>query len=135
MTQKIERFNPPQLFDSSRNHHSQVSIVEPGRLAFFSGQVALSPGVDEAPDSLAEQAQIVAGNLQACLDSVGAVQRDIAMVRIYVVDLTTERLHEAFPPLVEFFGDVQPSLTGIGVQALAGPDLQIEVEMVVRVPS
>lgn len=67
MSRPIQRINPPQLFDSTANHHSQGSVVEAGKLAFF--------------------------------------------------------------------GSSLPSLTGIGVQALAGPDLQIEIEMVVRVPS
>ncbi len=101
----------------------------------FSGQVGWSPHRPEPPASLAEQTQMVTANLQVCLDSVDAARDDIAMARVYVVDLTPERLNEAFPALLEFFGDAYPSLTGIGVQALAGPDLQIEIEMVVRVPS
>jgi enamine deaminase RidA (YjgF/YER057c/UK114 family) len=135
VSQPIQRINPPQLFDSTANHHSQGSVVEAGKLAFFSGQVAWSPSCPTAPSSLAEQARMVTANLQVCLDSVGATRDDIAMARIYVVDLTPERLEEAFPALGEFFGSSLPSLTGIGVQALAGPDLQIEIEMVVRVPS
>ncbi|WP_036370273.1 RidA family protein [Mycolicibacterium austroafricanum] len=135
MSRPIQRINPPQLFDSTANHHSQGSVVEAGKLAFFSGQVAWSPSCPTAPSSLAEQARMVTANLQVCLDSVGATRDDIAMARIYVVDLTPERLEEAFPALGEFFGSSLPSLTGIGVQALAGPELQIEIEMVVRVPS
>jgi enamine deaminase RidA (YjgF/YER057c/UK114 family) len=135
VSRPIQRINPPQLFDSTANHHSQGSVVEAGKLAFFSGQVAWSPSCPSAPSSLAEQARMVTANLQVCLDSVGATRDDIAMARIYVVDLTPERLGEAFPALGEFFGSSLPSLTGIGVQALAGPDLQIEIEMVVRVPS
>ncbi len=134
MTQRTQRINPPELSDSTPNGHSQGSIVESGKLAFFSGQVAWSPQRSEPPESLAEQAQMVTANLQVCLDSVGATRDDIAMARVYVVDLTPERLQEAFPALLDFFGDAYPSLTGIGVQALAGPDLQIEIEMVVRVP-
>ncbi|QZT63212.1 RidA family protein [Mycolicibacterium austroafricanum] len=135
VSRPIQRINPPQLFDSTANHHSQGSVVEAGKLAFFSGQVAWSPSCPTAPSSLAEQARMVTANLQVCLDSVGATRDDIAMARIYVVDLTPERLEEAFPALGEFFGSSLPSLTGIGVQALAGPELQIEIEMVVRVPS
>ncbi|MGP4054878.1 RidA family protein [Mycobacterium sp. 4D054] len=135
MSQPIQRINPPQLFDSTANHHSQGTVVEAGKLAFFSGQVAWSPARPTPPSSLAEQARMVTDNLQVCLESVGATRDDIAMARIYVVNLTPERLEEAFPALGEFFGTSLPSLTGIGVQALAGPDLQIEIEMVVRVPS
>ncbi len=57
------------------------------------------------------------------------------MVRLYVVDLTPARMQEAMPHLLDFFDGAQPSLTGVGVTALAAPDLQLEVEMIVRLPS
>ena len=50
----IQRINPPQLFDSKPNGHSQGTIVKSGKLAFFSGQVAWSPQHTTPPDSLAE---------------------------------------------------------------------------------
>ena len=88
------------------------------------------PGGLDVPAGLAEQAEIVVGHLRTCLDAVGAGTRDIVMLRVYVVDLTPERVAEVMPQLRSFLGTAQPSLTGIGVQALAGPDLQIEIEMV-----
>ncbi len=57
------------------------------------------------------------------------------MTRVYVVDLTPERLEKLMPHLLELFDGSQPSLTGIGVSALAAPDLQLEVEMIARVSS
>ena len=56
------------------------------------------------------------------------------MVRIYRVDLTPERMEEMMPHLLAAFDGAQPSLTGIGVAALAAPDLQLEMEMIVRLP-
>lgn len=75
------------------------------------------------------------GHLRTCLEAIGATPSDIVMMKIYAVDLTPERTREAMEPLAAFLGDSYPSLTGIGVQALAGPELQLEVEMVVRVPA
>jgi enamine deaminase RidA (YjgF/YER057c/UK114 family) len=134
MTQAIERINPRDIFDSTQTGYSQGSAVEAGRLAFFSGQVAWTPDSSTAPDSLAEQGRIVNGHLKRCLAAVGAEVADIVMMRVYVVNLTPERGAELLPVVREFLGEVQPSLTGIGVQALWGPDLQLEVEMAVRVP-
>ena len=82
----IQRINPSQLFDSKPNGHSQGTIVESGKLAFFSGQVAWSPQHTAPPDSLAEQTQIVTANLQVCLDSVGATRDDIGS-RVDTADL------------------------------------------------
>ena len=134
MTVPLTRLNPAGLFDASRNHHSQGTLVETGRLAFFSGQIAWQAGVDTAPESLGEQTEIVCRNLRTCLDSVGAAPADIVSLRAYIVDWAPEMAAEVFPPLIAFLGDAMPSLTGIGVSSLFGPDLKIEIEMVVRVP-
>lgn len=134
MTTLLTRLNPTELFDSTQNHHAQGTLVEEGRLAFFSGQIAWQAGVEQAPESLGEQTELVCRNLKTCLDSVGASPDDIVNLRAYIVDMAPEMNAEVFPPLVAFLGDAMPSLTGIGVSSLFGPDLKIEIEMVVRVP-
>ena len=135
MTQSLTRLNPPSLPDAGAIGYSQITTVEPGRLAFISGQVALPPDGGPVPDDLAEQAKLVARNARAALEAVGASAQDLVMARVYVVDLTPERLEALMPPLMDLFDGAKPSLTGIGVAALAGPDLQLEVEMIVRLPS
>jgi hypothetical protein len=58
------------------------------------------------------------------------------MFRVYVVDLTPERLKEVLYPYLHALCDgAQRSITGIGVAALAAPDLQLEIEIIVRLPS
>ncbi|MDP2118987.1 MAG: RidA family protein [Hoeflea sp.] len=134
MTQMITRLNPPSLPDAGALGYSQISIVEPGRMAFISGQVAARLGGEPVPADLVEQAGIVMANAKAALDALGATPRDIAILRIYVVDLTPERLHLVMPPLLAMLDGAQPSITGLGVAALAGPDLQVEMELTVRLP-
>lgn len=135
MTQSLTRLNPKSLPDASAIGYSQITTVEPGRLAFISGQVAWRPDGEPAPDSLAEQAKLVVKNAKAALDAVGASSQDLVMVRVYMTDWTPERMEELMPHLLALFDGAQPSLTGIGVASLAGPDLQLEIEMIVRVPS
>lgn len=135
MAPPLTRLNPPSLPDASAIGYSQISIVEPSRLAYISGQVAARPGGEPAPDDLDEQAAIVVANAKAALDAVGASSEDLVMVRVYVVDLTPARLEVAMPHLLDLFDGAQPSLTGVGVVALAGPNLQLEIEMVVRLRS
>ena len=74
MTRPLIRLNPAELFDASQNHHAQGTLVDGGRLAFFSGQIAWQRGVEIAPPSLAAQTEIVCRNLRSCLDSVGAAK-------------------------------------------------------------
>lgn len=130
---KILRLNPSGIPDASQLGYSQISIVEPGRMAFVSGQVASS--VDGLPsESLSEQVRSATANAATALASLGAETSDIVMVRCYVTNLDDARLAELFPPLLEFLNGAQPSLTGVGVEALAGAGLQFEIEMIVRIP-
>lgn len=130
----LARLNPSALPDASKAGYSQISIVDPSRLAFVSGQVAWTTDGGDTPETIEAQTAIVVHNLQAALTALGAGPHDIVQMRIYVVDLTPETQEIAMRQIGTFLNGAQPSLTGIGVSALAGPDLKIEVEMVVRVP-
>jgi len=132
--QPITHLNPPSLPDASAFGHSQVTIMQPGALAFISGQVAWQPGGRPVPSDLGEQAMSVRDNARAALAAAGLAPANLVMVRVYVVDLTPERLQLVMPVLLELLEGARPSLTGIGVAALAGPDLQLEIEMIARVP-
>lgn len=134
MKKTIVRLNPSTLPDAGEIGYSQISIVEPGRMAYVSGQVASMPNGEPAPANLAEQMNIVAKNVKAALVAIGATPHDIVTARIYVVNLTTQRLEELMPSFIATFEGAQPCVTGIGVDALAAPDLQVEMELVVRVP-
>lgn len=134
MSKTITRLNPPTLPDSTTMGYSQISIVEPGRIAYVSGQVALHPDGRPVPADLVEQARLAAANAKAALEALGATPKDIAILRCFMVDLTPETLELAFPPILEFLDGAQPSITGVGVAALAGPELKIELELTVRVP-
>lgn len=130
----ITRLNPPTLPDASAFGHSQVTIMRPGALAFISGQVAWQPDGQAVPDDLVEQARLVRDNARAALAAAGVAPAHLVMVRVYVVDLTPERLQLVMPVLLDLLDGAQPSLTGIGVAALAGPALQLEIEMIARLP-
>ncbi|MGD1905692.1 MAG: RidA family protein [Leptolyngbyaceae cyanobacterium] len=134
MTNSITRLNPSALPDAGEMGYSQISIVEPGRMAYVSGQVAWRPDGEAAPESLLEQMSIVSINTKAALDAIGAVPSDVVIARIYMTNLTPERLEEAMPPFLAIFEGAQPCVTGVGVEALAAPDLQVEMELVVRLP-
>lgn len=136
MTHNMTRLNPKGLPDAAALGYSQISIVEtPGRIAYVSGQVAVRADGAEVPENLAEQTAIAAANAQSALEALGATPEDIAILRCFVVDLTPKAMEEAYPPLMAFLNGAQPSLTGIGVASLAAPELKIELEMTVRVPS
>ncbi len=133
MSTTIDRMNPPTLPDASKVGYSQISIAHTGALAFVSGQVAWRPDGTSTPTSLAEQTAIVIENLEGALDALQATSDDIIHMRVYMTDLRHETQEIAMGAILRFLNGAMPSLTGIGVTALAGPELQIEVEMVVQV--
>jgi enamine deaminase RidA (YjgF/YER057c/UK114 family) len=134
MTQTIVRMNPSTLPNAGEMGYSQISIVEPGRMAYISGQVAWRPNGEPVPTDLTEQMRIVAANAKAALLALGATPEDIVIARCFVTDLTPARLDQVFPPLLEMFNGAKPCITGVGVAALAAPDLQVELELTVRLP-
>lgn len=134
MTDSIIRLNPSTLPDAGKVGYSQISIVEPGRMAYISGQVAWLPNGESAPDSLSEQMELVSANAKAALAAIGATPQHIVMARIYVVNLNPDRLDQVMPRFMAMFEGAQPCVTGVGVQALASPDLQVEMELIVRLP-
>ncbi|MGP1253182.1 MAG: RidA family protein [Kiloniellales bacterium] len=135
MSSAITRMNPKTLPDAGKIGYSQISVAEAGRLAFVSGQVAWRRDEGAVAGTLAEQTATVIENLQIALTEIGAVPRDIVQLRVYIVDLEPGTQDILMPHLLSFLDGVQPSLTVIGVRALATPELQIEIEMVVQVPA
>ncbi|PZO81714.1 MAG: RidA family protein [Mesorhizobium amorphae] len=130
----ITRINPPTLSDFGQVGFSHISVSEPGRMAHISGQVAWTADGAPVPDDLVEQIRVIGRNVRRALDAIGATPHDVVMARFYVTDLTEERLGRLMGPLRDIFEGAQPSLTGIGVAALAGPGLQAELELTVRLP-
>lgn len=132
MSSTLIRMNPQALPDAGKAGYSQITIADPARLAFVSGQVAWRADGGAVPGTLAEQTAIVIENLQSALAAVDASPQDIVQMRIYMTDMQPGNMDIAVSLVMEFLDGVQPSLTGIGVAALAAPELQIEIEMVVQ---
>lgn len=130
----VSRRNPKTMWDMASMGWSHISVAEPGRLAFLSGQIAAAPGIEEVPEDITGQAKIAIASLAAALNELDATAQDIAMLRVYVVDATSEAFGQAIAPLRELVGDAMPSVTTIGVQALYKPEIKVEIEMVVRLP-
>lgn len=130
----VSRRNPPTMWDMASLGFSHISVAEPGRLAFLSGQIAVTPESDAVPEDLAGQAKLATASLAAALKELEASAQDIVMLRVYVVNATSEAFGQAVTPLRKLFGDAMPSVTTIGVQALYKPEIKVEIEMVVRLP-
>lgn len=131
MTSGIERINPPALPDPSAFGYSQVSVVESGRITDISGQVAWWRDGQAVPVNVSDQMKVATENAKTHCRRSG---RGLRTSRSRMTDLTPERLGTVLPMLGAFFDGASPGPTGIGVAALAAPDLQVELERVVRLP-
>ncbi|KJY81938.1 endoribonuclease L-PSP [Vibrio galatheae] len=131
----IERLNPPTMPNSEAIGYSQISIVEATRMAYVSGQVAITKNSDEVPRGLYEQMKVVSDNVKQAVIAVGASPKDIVQARVYVVDLNPEKLEILMPAFLDTFDGEQPCVTGIGVQALASPEYLVEMEVVISLPN
>jgi enamine deaminase RidA (YjgF/YER057c/UK114 family) len=131
---KVRRLNPEALFNSQDYGYSQISIVEPGRLAFVSGQAAIHPDGSILNGTLAEQTELALMNVQASLEALKADPGCIVQIRCHITDLDTDAVAEVLPRLQRFLQGAEPGLLVLGAEALANPDLRVAFELTVRVP-
>ncbi|MEV7869782.1 RidA family protein [Streptomyces sp. NPDC088124] len=113
--------------------YRQVSVATGSRLVSVAGQVAWdADGVTVGAGDLTAQVEQCYLNVGTALAGVGATFGDVTRLTVYLVDWTPDKM-----PLIEAgvaraaakLGVTPvPPLTGIGVAALAAPDLLVEVE-------
>ncbi|MBF4993244.1 RidA family protein [Arthrobacter gandavensis] len=116
--------------------YRQVAVASGSRMVFIAGQVAVdSSGGLVGKGDLAAQSEQVYLNLAAALEAAGATFADVAKLTCYLVDYAPED----FPLFMEGrnraisrlgITEPLPPFTGIGVAALAGPGLLVEIEAV-----
>lgn len=113
--------------------YRQVSVASGSRLVFIAGQVARdADGGKVGEGDLAAQVERCYLNLGTALAEVGGSFDDVVKLTVYVVDLTPDKMPlfaEGVARAAAKLG-ITPAapLTGIGVAALAEPDLLVEVE-------
>ena len=125
--------NPKDL--SAPGSYTHVVTVNPGKMIFVSGQVALNKqGEVVGKGDLRAQATQVYENLKVALTAVGATFADVVKVNTYVVNYK--------PTDAAIIREIRskynvpeklPASTLVGVQALAREDFLIEVEVIAAV--
>lgn len=113
--------------------YRQVSIATGSKLVFVAGQVARDAGGGKVGEGdLAAQAEQCYLNIGTALTEVGASFNDVAKLTVYLVDWTPEKMPQFLDGVARAAAQLgstsHPPLTGVGVSALAEPDLLVEVE-------
>jgi enamine deaminase RidA (YjgF/YER057c/UK114 family) len=119
--------------------YRQVAVATGARLVFIAGQVARdADGGKVGEGDFAAQVEQCYLNIGTALAAAGGSFDDVVKLTVYLVDWTPDKM----PLFVEGVGraaaklgvDPLPPLTGIGVAALAEPDMLIEVEATAVLP-
>ncbi|OLT27554.1 enamine deaminase RidA [Nocardiopsis sp. CNR-923] len=113
--------------------YRQVSVATGSKLVFVAGQIARdADGGKVGEGDFAAQVEQCYLNLGAALAGAGATFDDVAKLTLYVVDWTEDKMPlfvEGAARASEKLGvSVRAPLTGVGVAALAEPDVMVEIE-------
>ena len=125
----IDRINPSDLPSPGGTHH-QIVTSSSGTRVHISGQIAL----DEAGNvvgggDFGAQADQAYQNLGRALTAVTASPAHVVKVTTYVVGYSFDHHWPAIKAAhTSLFGETTPAWTLLGVEALALPELRIEVE-------
>ena len=115
--------------------HHQMAVATGSRTVFLAGQVAWdADGATVGAGDVVAQVEQCYLNVATALAEVGGSFADVVKLTIYVVDLTPDRMalfREGLARVAAKLGALPAApITGIGVSALASPDLLVEVEAV-----
>ena len=126
-----ETINPASMYNSVQYGFSHATKSQGKTVIHCAGQVAWdASGQLVGGDDRAAQARQSLKNLKEVLKEAGATPADIVRMRTYVVNHKPEYLETVGAAIAEFYGDVLPAAnTWLGVQALALPDLLVEIEV------
>ena len=121
---------------SKPSNYTHVVQAQAGRIVFVSGQVAIDKdGNVVGKGDLGAQAEQVFENLKACLASAGAGFNDVTKMTTFIVNYQPEHravlggIRQRYLP-----AENPPASTLLGVQALAQPEILIEIEATAVLP-
>ena len=103
-------------------------VVVAGPLIFVAGTTATVDGVVVGPGDAYAQTVQAFRNVETALASAGATLADVVQTRLFVTDIS--RWEEVGRAHRELFADVMPVTAMVGVAALIGPEMLVEVEAV-----
>jgi enamine deaminase RidA (YjgF/YER057c/UK114 family) len=119
------------------NGYSHVVVVNPGKLAFVSGQVATDlQGKLVGKGDLKAQTEQVFENLKTALAAAGTSFEHVVKLTYFIKDYKPESVAAIREVRNRFVNTSSPPASSLlGVMALVQPDYLIEVEAVAVVPA
>jgi enamine deaminase RidA (YjgF/YER057c/UK114 family) len=100
--------------------------VRVGSSVYVAGTAAIKNGKTEG-DAYAQTTQILE-IIRGALEKAGATMKDVVRTRMYVVNIA-ENADAVGRAHGEWFRDVRPATTMLGVSALIAPEMLVEIEV------
>ncbi len=125
-----QTLNPTTIYPTLEYGFSQMSVVEPGKTVYISGQVGWTPDKEiVGAGDLRAQTWQTFKNIETALAEVGGTLGNIVILRIYIIASEMKNSEAVSDALLHFFPvDSPPTSTWIGVESLANDDFLIEIE-------
>ncbi len=103
--------------------------VQVGETVYVSGTTATDPsGKIVGPGDMYAQAVQTIRNIESALNRLGLGLEHVVRTRIYITQI--DRWEEVGKAHAEFFGQVHPATSLIGVARLVDPEMLVEIEAV-----
>lgn len=123
----VEYLNPSAVHVPAVGYTHTASVPAGAELLFISGQVGMRPD-GSVPGTLAEQAEVVFGNLRACLSAHGLGMDAVVKLTLYLV--AGQDVQAVRETRQRHLGAHRPTSTALFVPALFSPEYLLEVEAV-----
>ena len=131
MPDRLKHINPGPIHAPTGYTH--VVEVQPGRVAYISGQVAIdAAGQLVGQSDIVAQTRQVLENIKAALTALGADFSSVIKLNYFAVDVA--RLAEIRAVRDEYLTSPPPASTFVVVKGLVRPELLIEIEAIVALP-
>ena len=104
--------------------------VVDGDMCFVAGTTGYDYATMTMPDAVEEQARNCLRTISRALDDAGFALADVVRATYYVTDMAYA--DKVFPIFGEFFGEIRPAASMLGVTALYKPEMKIEIEVTAK---
>ncbi|MCA9859337.1 MAG: RidA family protein [Thermomicrobiales bacterium] len=101
--------------------------VRVGDHVYVAGTTGMKDGQLVGPGDVVAQTRQTMTTIVAALHEAGAHLGDVVRYRVYLTNI--EDNTKVMPLLGEYFGQVRPAGTLVGVQALIDPEMRVEIEV------
>src|SRR5919198_743266 len=104
-----------------------------GNLVFVSGQAGRDPATNLLPPDVEAQTEQVLKNIAAILEAAGSGLQHVLRCGVFLVDIKEfPRMNEVYGRM---FGSHRPARTTVGVAALPGVGMRVEIDAIAVIPT